>query len=358
MMIGGLLLTTYLLCGCRDNSTNPISASWQSLGFGGRSALRLNVVEPYLYVCAGSEGLWRRRIREENSSWEYLGLRDTSLGMYANVGVLEADVLGDDILVAYNGTQSQVVPESTVAIWQSTNGGKEWKRSDGGIPETINFALEGNLITDLQRAPDNPSIVLGTMEAATYKSVDGGCSWQLLFGRRGVIAGDGHLRWNPGRSGEVWFFGTTGLYAPFLFSMSNYGTDAKTSVHFDSLGYPHDGTVYDISFDAGNSNEIYAATSYGLLKTTDGGDTWLIGAIKLPDAGYVFRIASHRTKAGVAYFAGGRVVYSTYDGGKLVRVLGRLEKGFIQSLELDQRENQLFVGTDMGVYRTQLAVGE
>ncbi len=41
------------------------------------------LAELYLYVCAGSDSLWRRNIREFNSDWEYVGLAD--IGIFSKI---------------------------------------------------------------------------------------------------------------------------------------------------------------------------------------------------------------------------------------------------------------------------------
>jgi hypothetical protein len=333
---------------CKDNGNAPIPPQLVSLGFEDKFALRLVISEPYLYVCAGSEGVWRRNIRQPQSDWTYLGLRDTTLGRYRNVGAVDMDVLGNDILVAYNGSAPHVPPENTISVWRSTNAGATWSRSDSGIPETINFNLEANILTSVQRSPHLPHTVIADMEAASYRSTDDGYHWSLLSGRRGVVAGTGHVRWHPFRPGEVWFFGETALFAPYCGAMQNFGLTPKVGVNFDSLGFPSDAAVNDIAFDAGNADIIYAATSYGVIKTSNGGFAWQRNALRMPDNGFVFSMVHHPSVAGRLYAAGGRDIYITHNGGQLVQLLAEIPRGFITSLLWDRQGNQLYIGTTEG----------
>lgn len=343
-LVSIFLLTQFA---CKDDGIEPTPPQLVPLGFEDKFALRLAISEPYLYVCAGSDGVWRRNIRQTEAGWQYLGLRDTTLGRYANVGAVDLDVLGDDILVAYNGSAAHVPPESTISVWRSTNAGANWSRSDSGIPETINFTLEGNILTSLQRSPHQAHIIIGDMEAASYRSTDSGYHWSLLSGRRGVIAGAGHVRWHPFRPGEVWFFGTSGLFSPYCGARQDYGLSPKVGVNFDSLGFPSDGAVNDIAFDARNADIIYAATSYGVIKTTNGGYAWQRNTLTLPDNGFVFRMAYHPSLAGVLYFAGGRRIYVARNGA-IVQLFVEIPRGFITSLIWDGQGNQLFIGTTAG----------
>lgn len=346
-----------LLLACERTSTGPVG-QWRFLGFEDKFPLRLVIAEPYLYVCAGSDGVWRKNIRQSRFGWEYLGLRDTTLGKYTNVGALDMDVRGEDVLVAYNGSAPHISPQSTVGIWRSTNGGKNWFRSDSGIPQSITDPYEYNVITSLQRSPHEQEIVLAVFGLAKYKSTDGGNLWQFT-GNRGVLVNMDYLRWHPFQVGEVWIFGRTALFAPYCDAMQDYGATSKVGVNFNSLGFPSDGSVNDLAFDAANPNIIYAATSYGVIKTNDGGYTWQTNAVKLPDNGFVFKMAHHPSLASVLYLAGGKRAYVTYDGGVKVQFLGEIERGFITSLVLESQRNELFVGTTQsGIYALKLNENE
>lgn len=347
-----LILST--IKSCKYSGTGPTIYNWEFLGFEDKFALRLVLAETYLYVCAGSDGLWRRNIQNSVADWQYLGLADTSLGRYANVGVLDVDVKEQDILVAYNGSAPHVVAESTVGIWRSIDAGRHWFRSDNGIPETIDFSLEHNIITSLQRSPHLQNIVISVISPAVYQSTDDGNNWRLIWGMRGVISGLERVVWHPFQAGEVWFFGETALFAPILCAVQNYGLKPKAGVNFDTLGFPSGGSVNDIAFDAGNPNIVYAVTSYGAIKTTDGGFTWQTGAVRIPDNGYAFCMAQHPTIPNRLFLAGGKHIYISSDGGENVKVLGKLSDCFIQSLALDVGGNKLFIGTTKGVYSLKL----
>lgn len=350
-------MTIFLQFGC-DSGTGPSVGQWEFLGFQDKFALRMVLAEPYLYVGAGSDGVWRRNIRQSTQQWEYLGLRDTTLGRYTNVGALDIDVLGEDILVAYNGSARHVAAESTISVWRSTNGGASWFRSDAGIPESI-YPYEPNTLSSLQRSPHEPNIVLAKVGPAIYRSTNSGYTWLLVDGRRGAAPMMDHIRWNPTKPGEAWFFGETSVFAPYMFRTTDYGETFGGSVNFNALGFPADAAIYDVAFDARNADVIYAATSEGVIKTTDGGYTWRNNAITLPRGRFVFRMAHHPLIGGTLYLGGGRSVYVTHDAGKSVRLLGEIKRGFITSLVLDVHGNQLFAGTtDGGIYVLKLSVGE
>lgn len=353
MIAISIVITLLLQSGCKDNGVGPIGGE-KFTNFEGKLPLQMALADPYLYVCAASDGVWRRDIRSM-TPWEFLGLRDTSLGRYSNVGALDIDVLGDTVLIAYNGAAPHVVLDSTVGIWHSTDKGSTWSRFDRGIPETIDFRVEGNLITDVKRSPHVPTNVVAVFQDVLYKSTNSGYDWVLTQGRRGMILNWGKVKWNPNRAGEVWNFGETAIFSPFLIRLSNFGSTRDLEVDFTALGFPSDGRVFDLAFDRRNVNIVYAATSNGVIKTTDGGYTWLTNVIKLPNNESVYEIASHPLLDSVLYLAGSKGMYVTRDGGQTAELIGKVERGFIESFALDIQGNQLFVGTARdGIYALNL----
>lgn len=340
-------LSMIILVGCMTSSVEPKLDKIEFLGFEDKFALRMVIAEPHLYVCAGSDGVWRRNIRVM-SDWEYLGLRDTSLGKYTNVGVLDIDVLNQDILVAYKGLAPGLIPDSVVSVWRSTNSGAEWFRSDTGILQSRQDPEEPNVINSLQRSPHQKATVIAVYGPAHYKSTDYGANWNFS-GIRGVFVNQDYVRWHPIKPGEVWFFGETSVFSPYCYAKSDYGITPKLSVNFDSLDFPSDAAVNDIAFDV-NVDIIHIATSYGIISTSNGGYTWQQNVVSLPDSGFVFRMAHHPSIGGLIYMAGGKRIYRTQKkvAGYTVNLIGEIDRGFITSLVYDLKFNKLFIGTTEG----------
>lgn len=332
---------------CADDIIYPMETELEFLGFTENFALRMAILDPYLFVCAGSNGIWRKNIRVL-SEWEYLGLEDSSLGKYTNVGALDIDISNNEIFVAYNGANPNVLPANIVSIWRSTNDGANWQRADMGIPETINDSLEYNILTSLQRSPHNSEIIIAWIDPTSYRSTDGGNTWKILFGQRGFIPGNGLVRWHPLRSGEVWFIGQSALFAPYCFAKSDYGTRSKVGIDFNSLGFSSDANVYDITFSVTNPEIVHITTSESIISTNDGGYTWRKNLIKLPDNEFGFRMVAHPKIEGLFYIGGGKNIYKVTGGGAKVEFIEKIEKGFITSLIYDSQGDQLFIGTTEG----------
>jgi hypothetical protein len=326
-----------------ENSEVPSEGKWEFIGLEGKSALRLVLAEPYLYVCAGPDGLWRRDIRKM-TPWEYLGWADTSLS-YG--GVQDVDVKGNDILLAYNPVH--VSPWVSAGIWRSKDGGKTWFRSDIGIPDS---SWPYSSYLNVQRSPDNPNIAITSFGGAIFRSTDGGTNWKLVFGRRGGLANKDFVKWQFNKKGLVWFYGESSVSAPYLFRSTDYGNTFGGSVNFYAFGFYPPGAVLDVAFDANNPNIVYAVANYGVFKTTDGGYTWnkIVPGDKL-----ISCIAEHPSIGGLLYLAGDKRIYITYDGGTTLQLIGELECDFITSLAVDIKGNRLFLGTTRsGVYALKL----
>ena len=309
---------------CKDSGVSPIiRPTPEFLGMDSKLVTKLVYQKPYLYAGAAANGLWMRDLGKM-TDWEYLGLGDTSLGNWSNVGVLDLDILGEDIIVAYNNSVAGIDPKNTVGIWRSSNMGRNWFRSDDGIPETIDFELEGNVISTCRRAPDKPNIAVARIAIATYRSTDGGSHWSLISGRRGIVGGDDHERWNPFQPGELWGWGTSSVFQPYLGAAIDYGLNVKVSIDFFKLGFPSDQIVSDVAFDCGDPNIIHAATSEGLITSKDGGYNWVVREAVIPDSGYIQFIIEHQTKSGVLFLSGYTSVYYSTDQGETIHTLSQV----------------------------------
>ncbi|MGC8596021.1 MAG: hypothetical protein ACP5MI_10525 [Candidatus Kryptoniota bacterium] len=350
-VIWALLFTIGIeFSGCNNNTVGPGTPSTPIfIGMDGKLVTKLVCQEPYLYAGAAANGLWRCDL-DKMTDWEYLGLADTSLGNWANVGVLDIDIQGNDILVSYNNAIAGVDLRNTVGIWRSIDGGKNWFRSDAGIPETIDFNYEGNVISTCRRSPHKPEIAIARYAIATYRSIDGGYHWELISGRRRIIGGDDHMRWNPFRPGEYWAWGTSSVFQPYLVCFEAYGDNLKLSVDFiRQLGFPSDQIVGDVAFDAGDPNIIHVATTQGLMTSTDGGYSWVVGRATIPDSGYVRFAVEHDYKPGVFFLCGYTSVYYSVDHGETMHVLSHVPY-IVESMAIDERGKRIFVGTAKGVY--------
>lgn len=352
------LLLIHILC-CSENEkiipppNNNDTDTLTFLGFRGKFALDLEYEDPYLYVCAGPKGVWKKNI-SANTDWQYLGLENTSFGNNPNRGALNLDVYNNHILVAYSGPNDTCRPDQCVGIWGSTDGGVNWFRSDGGIPESIVDTFEYNVIHDLERSPVNPNNVFALYGPAAYTSTNNGVSWNLI-GIRGTGANEDNVRWNPFEQNELWIFGVTVTSAPYLAKSITGGETFEFGIDFVQLGFPTNvGFVGDIAFDKGSGQIIYVLINITLIKSTNGGINWITSGFNVPGQGVIYRIIEDKDKAGVIYLAGLNEVFYSLDGAANIFILTHLPYEKIMTLEINEVKNKLFIGTNDGIYSYNL----
>ncbi|OQY25938.1 MAG: hypothetical protein B6244_14555 [Candidatus Cloacimonetes bacterium 4572_55] len=354
-----LLLIIAIVAACdKDDPVKPpplptvTVVEQQQIGFEDKLAVAMDLEDPYLYVAAGSAGIWRRDIRSL-TDWEYLGLADSILGHYLKVGATDLDVFGQDILVAFVKNNLGVDPDSTIGIWRSTTAGSNWFRSDSGIPETIEDGF--SIIEGIGRSPHNPAIVFSCLEGNIYKSTNGGNNWSMIRGEQGILLGQGYLEWHPYREGEAWFFGDDALFAAYLFSRRNYGDQHGGSVPwFEDIGFPSDSAVYDVGFDSGDPDIIYALTSMGLIKATDGGYDWQVGGFEFPD-GAAYNVLGDPLHPGITYFCGSNRLYYSNNGARDIYTLTEIDTGYVMTMLFDKSQREVIIGTTAGIYLVKIA---
>jgi hypothetical protein len=325
-----------------ENSEVPSEGKWVFIGLEGKSALRLVLAEPYLYVCAGPDGLWRRDIRKM-TPWEYLGWADTSLSEYFYGGVQDVDVKGNDILLAYNPVH--VSPWVSAGIWRSKDGGKTWFRSDIGIPDS---SWPYSSYLNVQRSPDNPNIAITSFGGAIFRSTDGGTNWKLVYGRRGGLANKDFVKWQFNKKGLVWFYGESSIFSPYLFYSDDYGL----TFHRDILPrVPVDNAVYDIAFDATEPNTVYVGMQGACIKSMDGGQTWIVPLFTDPKGRFFKAVVTHPRVHDIVYFAAGEMLYYSTDGGKTILSILMPNGAQILSMFYDEVDEALIVGTEKGIFK-------
>jgi len=282
--------------------------------------------------------------------WEYLGLADTSLGRFAKVGVLDVAVCGsEDILVAYNITVPNVNPDSGVAIWGTSDFGKTWLRSDAGIPESRKYSQEYNAVDCLQQAPNNPDHVGAVYGPAIYRSTDRGKNW-TFSGFKGVFVNRDHMRWNPFRSTAVWVFGETSLFAGYLQRSANSGLSFGRGIDFTSLSFPSDFSVIDVAFDVTDERGIFVVTAYGIVESSDDGNSWQVATVIFLGNGYARCMVKDPRSSHTLLIGGGRTIQYLSDGAGTADIVAQVPHGAIQSLASDQKNSRLLIGTTDGAF--------
>jgi photosystem II stability/assembly factor-like uncharacterized protein len=160
-------------------------------------------------------------------------------------------------------------PQIHGTLYAGTAGGAVWKSLDGGAHWF--FASEGIHsfdITALAVAPGGSGRVWAGTPGGIYETEDGGASWQHVWSVPG----------RPDRSPDHWILSLTADPTDPLVAWAGTwaGQVLKT---FDGgiFWYPVRSAsrgVFDFAVDPTDPDVVYAASSFGIERTTDGGATW------------------------------------------------------------------------------------
>ena len=268
----------------------------------------------------------------------------------------------------------------TVGLIQSTDGGAIW-----------------NIVTDMEGIPvqdvafdsaDASKMVLATPDARVFQSSDGGDTWsEVAKPPVSSLGNDGSITYNPYSPDEVWLASTgtprgifksadaaftswqdvspaSGVGSPMVtftsarsvYILRNHSVDGGLTWQSFGPSSWGDGTVI---FDPENPQIGYIGdATYGVEKTTDGGQTWVIKSQGLTgmncDSLEVSRADPLRVYATFGSWPG---IYRSTDGASnwTYLPLGESPNGpFIVNVRLIREDpfdpKRLYVASDSGLY--------
>lgn len=156
----------------------------------------------------------------------------------------------------YVGTRS--------GVFRSVDGGAQWTAANGDLP--LSEAAGGLWIQALAIDAGPPETVYASvLLQGVFKSVDGGATWQRAVDGLVSIQAE-QLVAQPGHPGTVYARTSAGI-----FRTTNGGAQWTSLPHFPTTAV---GSATVIAVDPVASETIYAGLSDQLLATVDGGQTW------------------------------------------------------------------------------------
>lgn len=213
---------------------------------------------------------------------------------------------------------------SRIVIFKTVDGGKSWNSSKF---YDISADIKGQMIFSINFQNSNTGWVLlsggldGPIYTDLYRTVDGGKTWQKSYSHK-----------ESGFAKVAFFDDKTGLVLPAFWDLMPKiyrSTDGGNTFNQIVKGIDlHFNAFYFI-----DSKKGFATDVNGLVKTTDGGKSWiLVSAMK---ASYFEKIKFFNDKEGVAICyddAGSTFVLSTTDGGEKWKNLKVQFHGFPQKM--------------------------
>lgn len=196
-------------------------------------------------------------------------------------------------------------------IIKTTNEGEEWYPIMEGI--------EGEFVTgnSLKMNPHNPEeLYAGIGSLGIYKTTNGGRNWFLTNAAYSDVSAIYVDKENPGTI-------LTGQYGWAIMKTENFGDDW----HHPEFNTPFQRLpILEIDFNPFNLNEGYAASEYGLFKTTDRGESWVYSTNmeKMQTVSYHPEVEGLIFASSVEsdFFEGGiDAVYKSTDGGESWKIV-------------------------------------
>jgi photosystem II stability/assembly factor-like uncharacterized protein len=223
-------------------------------------------------------------------------------------------------------------------LFKSTNGGESWS--------AINTGLTTPHVTALAIDPSAPAtLYAGTFDRGVFKSTDSGGRWAAINNGLATPYIDS-LAVNPAAPGTLY----AGAFGPQVFKSSDSGgTWARTGAGpNDPWGY---GSAYALAVSPATPATVYAATDYGLFKSTDGGGSWTAVDTDLISAVVALAIDPANPTTLYAGARGRGVLKSTDAGASWTAMNAGLTNPFVNALAIDpSTPARIYAGTDSGVY--------
>lgn len=337
-----------LIPGCKDSVNEPEidptesdTCQWEYLGFESKYANRLVLAEPYLYVCACVNGLWRKDIREVNSEWQYLGLADTTLE-FSNAGVLDVLIHPENpdwLLVAYHPVNAE-----EHHVYRSTDSGKNWAPADSGLEVYYNGELIA--ISRIERFLFYPNYILGAGHGI-FVTYNFGEVWNKVSTPEGVGAHFVSLERHRLVQNVVWFGGVGLLDVPVLASSSDGGLTWRG---YDLYGVSFINGVFSIALDPQDSNIIYVGLVDMMIKTTDGGESWIVPLVTQPQGGTYMAILADPNDRNHLWSAAGITLAQTFNADSSWQDIESPIQDLILDLLYDDATQSIYIGTVNGIY--------
>ncbi|MCH8012864.1 MAG: hypothetical protein IIA61_13115 [Candidatus Marinimicrobia bacterium] len=116
---------------------------------------------------------------------------------------------------------------------------------------------------------------------------------------------------------------------------------------------PHDNAVYSIAFDPPNDDVVYVGMQGAIIKTTDGGNSWIVPLVTNPKGEFFRAILSDPTNPGHLWAVGGPDLIETWDAGATWEPVESPipETTKIFHMILDEKTQEIYLGTLNRVYR-------
>lgn len=317
---------------------------WHDWGLSGVKIWKLRKYENYLYVCAGTQGLWRRRIEDLNSNWEFLGLSDSTQENNSIMFGVQDVIVDNENRILCN---SLPLSTSEHGVFASMDEGGSWITCDDGLE------AEGGtgyyFLYRFQKLSDNS--ILGA-SGPIFSISEIGDPWHMISSIVPSNLGFS-LDFAVCLSNEqIMWIGGMNIFDMGFVSKSVDKGETWSSIDFNGL-IPAENTIKEIEINPDNADEVFLVSYGSVLKTEDGGENW---EISLNEMGCSDIIIHPDFSNHVFVITNNQILHSNNNGNNWSEI-ETPEIPCVLQILIDSTTNRLFVGTENGVFFYDLFEG-
>jgi hypothetical protein len=258
------------------------------------------------------------------------------------------------------GITALVIDPLTPSTVYAGGGHLGWifKSTDGGANWAI-VAFLGRSITTLAIDPFTPTTVYAASDGIVFKSIDGGANWSRMAELAIMVTA---LIVDPISPTTV-YAGLSNSTTLFGFTIEGGGVAKSTDGGVTwALTNTTDLSISAVTIDPKTPSTIYASfrTSgppyrsglFGVVKSTDGGDSWTTSSFGLTAVRTLILDPTHPTTLYAGTADG--VLQSTDSGTNWTSINSGLPAVSVQVLAIDPISSTLHAGTNSGVFDLQI----
>jgi photosystem II stability/assembly factor-like uncharacterized protein len=209
-------------------------------------------------------------------------------------------------------TQDAFQPGSfDVNLFKSTDAGASWFASNVGIPTDVSLS---EVVVD----PANSSILYANASRFVFNSTDGGRSWKNTHDHPETVSSSFPTKlitFDPKRPSTVYGVWETGFFLPSIVKSLDGGRTWQTINSFFPSSQPLS-SIFSLTVDPVNTSTLYAATSLGLFKMTDGGNWVERDKGLFNETGFLTFLSVNPRNPARLLGAAGAKLYMSNNGGK------------------------------------------
>lgn len=216
-------------------------------------------------------------------------------------------------------------------LYKTTNGAKTWNRIGTSLPQ-------GGLVL-VTVDPFNSNTLYVSTGKQLFKSLDGGGSWKEADTN---LAGAPIQAVQVGANSSIVFAGTLGQG----FSVSTDGAQTWSGSAAPATINPF---ALCVAINPQNPSIVYAGTSAGVIKSSDGGDTWVALPTGLTTSAVIALIIDPNTPSVMYAGTSGGVFMTTNGGENWTSILAGMFQDNVTSLAVDANNSKIvYAGTEGG----------